>query len=198
MFEVEKKFILNEKQKEALLDGAQFLGGKVFTDAYYDNEQFSLGLSDMWLRKRDDEFNLKIPMREKEGEMINKYHEIEGEMAIREIFAIPIISDFEQDLESFGHLPFCKFETTRKKYAKEGFVIDLDLADFGDWKYGLAEIELVVELKEDMKEAEEKIYEFARRHELEIKHVNGKLVEFFKRKMPEQYEILKKAGIIFD
>lgn len=196
-FEVEKKFILNKEQKEKLLEGAKFLGEKKFTDIYFDNEQFSLGLSDMWLRKRDDEFNLKIPMREKKEEMINKYHEVEGEMAIREIFAIPMVDDFEKDLESFGHKPFCIFQTTRQKYEKEGFIIDLDQADFGDWQYELVEIELLVESKEEMDEASEKIFSFAKKHDLEIDHVNGKLVEFMKRMMPERYEALKKAEIVF-
>lgn len=197
MFEVEKKFILSEKQKEKLLQGATFLNEKTFTDTYYDNEKFSLALNDMWLRKRDDEFNLKIPMRESQGEMINKYHEVEGEMAIREIFAIPKVLDFEKDLASFGHKPFCIFKTTRQKYEKDGFIIDLDKGDFDDWQYELAEIELLVESKEDMKVAEEKIYDFARAHGLEIKHVNGKLVTFIERKLPELYGKLREEKVVF-
>lgn len=197
-FEVEKKFVLNKGQKEKLLEGAEFLSEKKFTDTYFDNDEFSLGLSDMWLRKRDQQFNLKIPMREKKEELINKYHEVEGELAIREIFAIPIVSDFEKDLESFGHKPFCVFQTTRRKYVKEGFIIDLDEADFGDWHYELAEIELLVESKEKMKEAEEKIYEFAERHNLEIKHVNGKLLEFIRRKIPKFYAELVRREVVFE
>lgn len=197
MFEVEKKFILNDEQKKNLLEGAEFLSEKTFIDAYYDNEKFSLGLNDMWLRKRQQEFNLKVPMRESQEEMINKYHEVEGEMAIREIFAIPVVGAFEHDLESFGHKPYCKFKTTRRKYQKEGFIIDLDQADFGDWQYELAEIELLVDSKDKMKESEEKIYEFARHHGLEIKHIDGKLVEFLKRKMPERYAELKNVGVVF-
>lgn len=197
MFEVEKKFILTEEQKKKLLLGAEFLSEQVFFDTYFDNEKFSLGLSDMWLRKRDEDFNLKIPMREKREETINKYHEVDGELAIREIFAIPVVKSFEEDLESFGHQPFCKFKTTRRKYAKAGFVIDLDLADFGDWQYQVAEIELLVKEKADMEKAAEKIFAFARSYDLGILHVNGKLVEFLKRKMPERYAELKKAEIIF-
>jgi adenylate cyclase class IV len=196
MFEVEKKFILTEVQKTKLLGGAEFLGEKIFTDVYFDNEQFSLGTNDMWLRKRGEAFELKLPMREGGQEMINKYHEIEGEMAIREIFAIPVVENFVKDLASFGHTPFCEFRTIRKKYHKAGFGIDLDIADFGDWQYEVAEIELMVEKKEDMKEAEEKIFAFAKKHELELGHVAGKLVEFLKRKMPERYKALLQAGVV--
>lgn len=197
MFEVEKKFILTAEQEKKLLEGAEFLGEKIFTDTYYDNGKFSLALSDMWLRKREAEFNLKIPMRQGEGEMINKYHEVEGEMAIREIFAIPKVLDFENDLASFGHKPFCTFRTTRKKYKKGEFIIDLDKGDFGDWQYELAEIELLVESKEEMKVAEEKIYDFARTHGLEIRHINGKLVTFIQKKLPKLYTKLKEEGVTY-
>lgn len=191
-FEFEKKFILTDEQKEKLLEDAEFLGEKIFTDTYFDNADFSLALSDMWLKKRDDEFNLKIPMRQKEGETINKYHEVDGEMAIREVFAIPKVLDFEKDLQSFGHKPFCVLKTTRKKFFKNGFTIDLDESDFGDWKYRLVEIRLVVNRKDEMNEAEEKIYDFARKHGLETKHIDGKLSEFIKRELPELYEKIKE------
>ena len=36
MIEVEKKFILNEQDKERLTKEAQFLNERVFTDTYYD------------------------------------------------------------------------------------------------------------------------------------------------------------------
>lgn len=198
MFEVEKKFILNEDQRRKLLEGAKFLREEIFTDAYYDNEEFSLGSNDMWLRKRGNDFNLKIPMRQQQEEMINKYHEIEGEMAIREIFAIPVAGTFEQDLKTFGHEPFCTFQTIRKKYEKDRFGIDLDEADFGDWQYEVAEIELMVDSKDEMENATERIYAFAESHDLEISHINGKLVEFLKRKMPERYAALLKSGVVLE
>lgn len=200
--EIEKKFILTPVQKEKLLEDAEFISEKNFTDAYYDNKEFSLALNDMWLRKRDGEFNLKIPMRQKEGEMINKYQELDGEMAIREIFAIPVVSDFETDLASLGHGPFCIFKTVRKKYSKDGFVIDLDKAYFedkeGKWEYELAEIELVVSNEDEMEQAEKKIYEFASRFDLEIKHVNGKLLQFIKKKLPDLYGNLIKTGVAYE
>ncbi|EKE25775.1 MAG: hypothetical protein ACD_5C00037G0012 [uncultured bacterium] len=196
-FEVEKKFILNEKQREKLLEGAEFLSEKKFTDTYFDNDEFSLGLSDMWLGKRDKQFSLKIPVREKKEDLINKYHEIEGELTIREIFAIPIVNDFEKDLKSFGHKSFCTFQTALKKYTKEGFIIDLDEANFGDWQYELAKIKLLVKSENQMKDAEEKIREFASRFGLEVKHVNGELIEFIKREIPEIYERLKKEKIAY-
>jgi len=40
MIEVEKKFILNEQDKERLTKNADFLNERVFTDIYYDTEIF--------------------------------------------------------------------------------------------------------------------------------------------------------------
>ena len=42
MIEIERKFKLNEAEKESLLAGAIFVGEKTFTDVYYDTEDFTL------------------------------------------------------------------------------------------------------------------------------------------------------------
>lgn len=197
MLEIKKKFIPTGAQKKKLLEGAKFLGEEKFTDEYYDNENFSLAFNDIWLSKRGEEFNLKIPIHESREEFIEKYYRIKGEMAIRDIFAIPMIGTFEKDLESFGHKPFGIFETVRNKYEKNGFIINLDEADFGDWQYELVEIELLVESKDEMKDAEERVYEFASRFGLGTIYSNGKLKEFIKRKMPDIYEKLKKEKVVY-
>ena len=61
MIEVEKKFILTTEQEKSLIEGADFLGEKKFTDIYYDDEDFSLTKKDLWLRNREGRFELKIP-----------------------------------------------------------------------------------------------------------------------------------------
>jgi len=51
MIEVEKKFILNEQDVERLTKNAQFLNERIFTDIYYDTENFSLTSYDKWQEK---------------------------------------------------------------------------------------------------------------------------------------------------
>ena len=51
MIEVEKKFILNEQAVERLTKNAQFLNERIFTDIYYDTENFSLTSYDKWQEK---------------------------------------------------------------------------------------------------------------------------------------------------
>ena len=46
MIEIEKKFLLNEDQQRALLDGATELGQKLVRDSYFDTSTYSLTLRD--------------------------------------------------------------------------------------------------------------------------------------------------------
>jgi len=157
MFEVEQKFRLSESQSVKLLDGAEFVWKKTFTDVYYDTVEFALTKNDIWLRKRGEIFELKLPMRDAGNSLTQQYQEIEGEEKIREIFAIPALGDFEGDIAKFLYAPFCDCTTTRRKFKKDGFTIDIDSVDCGDFLYELAEIELLVVEKAQMNEAARKI-----------------------------------------
>ena len=198
MFEVEQKFILSEEDIERLVDGAEFLGEKTFTDTYFDTAEFALTKNDMWLRKRGEEFELKIPMREVTESRTNQYQEIEGEDKIREVFSIAPFKSFVEDIAALGHDAFCVCTTTRKKYQKEGFVIDLDLVEYGDFSYALGEIELLVEQKAQMAEAVGMIEKFAEKNGLKNLPVRGKVIEYLKRKKPEHYRALVAVGVVID
>ena len=55
MIEVEKRFVnVTDENKRALIEDAELLKNKVNVDTYYDQDDFSLTLSDRWLRKRND------------------------------------------------------------------------------------------------------------------------------------------------
>ena len=192
MFKFEKKFLLTNVQREKLLEGAEFLGEEIFTERYFDNAQFSLGLQDMWLWQRGENFHLKIPMHEQINGVNRQYHEIEGEFAIREIFAVPVTGNFIGDLAVNGHVPFCNFTTMRKKYKKENFIINVDNVDYGEWQYQLAEIELSGNDKKEIENINEKIDIFTKDLGLEIMHANGNPIEYLKRKNPQHYLALKK------
>jgi adenylate cyclase class IV len=203
MFEVEKKFKLTEDEKIRLLDGAEFVGEKTFIDVYYDSSEFALTKNDMWLRKRGEIFELKIPMYGALGNsLMQQYQEIEGEQKIREIFAIAPLSDFESDIRSLGYEIFCICKTNRKKYLKNGFTIDLDFVVFEnddneiDFTYVLAEVELLVENKDQMSEAVERIEKFAKEQGLKNDYVRGKVIEYLFRKKPKHFEVLVTTGVV--
>lgn len=198
MIEVEKKFLLDKEQEKKLLEGAEFIAEKVFTDIYYDAPDYSLTANDKWLRSRENKFELKLPFNklgeERQGDL---YDEIEDENKIREIFGLAKDVDMETGLAGNGYSKFCTCKTTRKKYKKGLFGIDIDFVEYNDdFTYELAEIELMIEDESKMQDAIENIIVFAKENGLEVKYVRGKIIEYLKRKKLEHFFALVKSGLI--
>jgi len=194
MIEIEKKFILTPEQEKNLVEEAEFLSTKQFTDIYYDDSDFSLTKKDIWLRERGGKFELKLPMNESlENRTSDQYRELENEDDILSHFGVQNISikDFLIEKE---YKPFCQITTTRKKYKKEGFNIDLDSMDFG---YTVAEIEYMTNDDSKIKEATQSIIEFAEKHNIDTGMViRGKVVEYLRIKNPTHFQALIDAKII--
>ncbi len=191
MIEVEKKLILTPEQEKALVEGAEFIGEKKFTDTYFDDKDFSLTIKDIWLRERDGKYELKLPMNKlSESRVSDQYRELDVEDDILAHFGARGIN-IKDFLTKKGYLPFCTITTTRRKYKKDGFVIDLDVMDFG---YTLAEIELMVDDESKIKEATQAIINFATKYGIgkEIL-VRGKVLEYLRRKNPAHFQALMDA-----
>lgn len=73
----------------------------------------------------------------------------------------------------------------RKSYKKNGFNIDIDKMSFD---YEVCEIELLVEDENKIKEAEEKIVNFAKKYKLEPSKLLAKRIEYLKRFKPEVFQ----------
>ena len=191
MIEVEKKFILTSEQEKKLIEGAEFLGEKQFTDAYYDDKDFSLTKQDIWLRERDGKCELKLPLNESsENRVSDQYRELDAEADILAYFGAQDVS-IQDLLVQRGYIAFCKITTTRRKYKKEDFGIDLDIMDFG---YTLAEIESMIEDESKIKEATQAIVEFAKKYDLDINViVKGKVMTYLERNNPKHYQSLLDA-----
>lgn len=198
MIEVEKKFILNEQDKERLTKDAQFLNERVFTDIYYDTEIFSLTSKDKWLRSREGRFELKLPLHGGTDRLADRYDELEDEQKIREALNLPSNGNLADNLVKNGYSPFCTCKTTRRKYKKEPFIIDLDIVDFQNFTYNIGEIELMVNDKSEIEGAIEKIMNFAKEQNLTIAPVRGKVIEYLKRVKPNHYQALVQAKVVKD
>lgn len=183
MIEVEKKFLLDGAERERLLEGAKFVSEYSFTDTYFDDKNYSLTSKDIWLRKRDGKWELKIPLHKGADRLGDQYRELDTEEEIRGLINIEAYS------------PFSTFMTIRKKYQKGDFIIDLDFVDFGDFKYEIGEIELIVEDESKSAEALDKILNFAKENGLKITHVRGKLMEYLKRMRPDHFQKLVAANV---
>ena len=198
MIEVEKKFILNEQDKERLTKDARFLNERVFTDIYYDTKIFSLTANDKWLRSREGRFELKLPLHEGADRLADQYDELEDEQKIREALNLPSNGNLADDLAKAGYFPFCTCKTTRRKYKKEPFIIDLDIVDFQDFTYNIGEIEMMVNEKSEIEGTIEKIMTFAKEQNLTIAPVRGKVIEYLKRTKPNHYQALVQVGVVKD
>jgi len=184
MIEVEKKFLLSGGQE------------RVFEDEYFDDGKYSLTSRDMWLRRRNGRFELKTPLFVDGCERsVDQYDELEKEEEIRSALDIPESGNLEQDLAKKSFFPFAKLTTTRKKFKKDGFILDFDIVDFGDSTYSIAEVEKMVEDKSQMESAVSEILEFAQKHGLESARVRGKVIEYVRRKNPDHFGVLIDCGI---
>ncbi len=198
MIEVEKKFLLNEQDKERLIKDAKFLNERVFIDIYYDTKFFSLTSNDKWLRYREGRFELKLPLHDGVDRLADQYDELEDEQKIREALSMPFNGTLADDLAKAGYSPFCTCKTTRRKYKKEPFIIDLDIVDFQDFIYNIGEIELMVNNKSEIESAIEKIMVFAKEQNLTIAPVRGKVIEYLKRVRPDHYQALVQVKVVKD
>jgi predicted adenylyl cyclase CyaB len=192
MIEVEKKFILSDDDIGRLTNGAEFLGEKKMKDVYYDTKDFLLTCADKWLRLRGARWELKLPLRT-DGGWHDQYRELETEEEISNELGLDTKKQLEEELARAGYEPFASIITTRKKYKKGDFTIDLDEVDFG---YKIGEIELMVNDESDMPGAIEKITNFAKKAGLTMAPVRGKLIEYLRRNSPKHYQALIDAGVI--
>ncbi len=190
MIEVEIKCQPTPEQKAALLKDATFLGEEITTDIYYDLTNYALAAKDIWLRTRNGKFILKKPAEEK----VSK-HELEDEQEIRAELNLSPGGTLEEALRQAGYNPFFTFSKHRKKYTKEGIVIDLDCAEIEDVTLDLfCEFELMVEKPQQVEKATQKLINFAQRYGITIKEpVKADIMTFIKTVKPELFAVLQKA-----
>lgn len=197
MIEVEKKFHLSDQDKARLLQGAQFIDEETLTDKYYDTADYALTTNDQWLRARNGKFELKISLNKDIAWAADQYDELEDEQEIRKAINLPAKKSFLEDLPASGYSVFCTCTTTRTKYKKGDFTIDLDEVSYqGDFTYSLAEVELMVNEPSEMESAAERIIEFAKQHQIKIEPVGGKVHFYIKNRMPEHFKKLVELKIL--
>jgi thiamine-triphosphatase len=196
MIEVEKKFKLDEAQLARIKKLATFVSKKAFTDIYFDDKKYSLTSRDMWLRKRGNDFELKIPgISARAGKRVNVYVEIYGPKKISQKLKLKKnYSGFIFNLQKNGYRQFCKIRTTRKKYSYGAFIIDIDEIDFG---YSLCEIERVAKNKQEISRIGKEIISFGKKLGLKIDWgLRGKVLEYLWRYDKKHYNKLKKSKVI--
>ncbi len=181
MIEVEKKFQPTEEQLTAMLEGADFLGEKNITDTYYDTPDFTYLKKGIRLRSRDGGWEIKATSKELHGATAQVMREIDTEPEILEELGFSKEENLTDVVEKNLQVIYV-IRTNRWKYKKEGFTIDVDKTDIG---YDMVEIELLVEKKEGIDEADQKILDFAKRFSFEIKKLPSKTVRYLEHYHPD-------------
>jgi adenylate cyclase class IV len=184
MIEVERKFRPTPEQLSGILADAEFLGEKILEDNLYDYPDYRLIKSDVRLRNRNGNFELKIG---DEG-TFGVSEEIEEERGIKNYFKTDksIPQFVEENL-----VKILEYKNTRKKYRLGEFTIDLDDMDFG---YNCLEIELLVADKSEIENANKKIIELAQKYHLNMDKVPTKRSEYFRIVKPEVFKLLYPNG----
>ena len=192
MIEVEKKFLIDKSEISKLLEGAEFLNERKFNDTYWDTPDYSLTTTDHWLRSRDGRFELKVPTLAGGKRLVDQYEELDSDNQIANKLNLSA-DKLEDELRRANYSPFATITTLRKKYKKDGFIIDIDALDFG---YNIVEVELMVNDKDEIENAINKILKFAKINNLEIGQVRGKIVEYIKRNSQRHYKALVATGVV--
>ncbi|MDP3794562.1 MAG: CYTH domain-containing protein [bacterium] len=195
MIEVEKKFLLRDDDIARLTRDARFVREEVLCDVYYDTPDFRVTRADMWLRERNARWELKVSLNKDPNRLGDNFRELETEDEIRGVLGLSQEGTFREDLERRGYGTFCTCITTRRKYKKGDFTIDLDSAEFDGLSYRIAEIELMVETPDEMEAAFDRIRRLALTEGLAVEHVQGKIAAYLKHKKPGHYEALVSAGV---
>jgi hypothetical protein len=220
-FEVERKFLLSEKRwrefKEEV-ESVSLCPPKLthLEDTYFDRESDCCLLENsIWLRKRGQQFELKIPTfgsgKRQSGATV--YEEIEG----LDLISSRLVELFPDKLtqlspERFDEefKPFASFSSDRWSYrldAPDGFPLSLDFdeASFsGDIvrmkdrelsQYFILEIEGICAASDDIPHVESAIGKLAAYFGISARpeRARGKLEEFLKRFRPDLYKRLVKT-----
>lgn len=200
MIEVEIKVQVTDEQMQKLLDGATFICKENLYDEYYDSADYKLTSNGFWLRTRDGKFVLKTPATNDNLFNIEKnlpFHEIDDATLISKALNFPPDQPLVQAVENAQYKPFYKVHTARQKYKKDGIIIDIDHADYGDMTYNICEFEIMVEHQNQTQTALDKLYEFATKHGVSTKRAEGKLFYYIKRKNPEHYKAITTSKKVY-
>lgn len=203
--EVERKFVPGpEVEKSLYALGAELFKEITFRDSYYDSLDLRLTLSDCWLRKRGDSWELKHPPQPGARGLIGastQYTEVTEEdkiiCKVSEVLGVPT----PPSIEAFCLNEFASFVTRRRSFqlpleesSGTMAVVDLDEADFG---FAVGEVEVIVQTQEEVQNAFQKVEEICKKLGVfQESAVQGKVSTFLQLNRVEHYKQLTEAHVV--
>jgi len=208
--EVEKKFAppdMDTLSERIASLGGTTIGEKSFTDVYYDTADCALTRRDMWLRCRDDEWELKLPVTaqaRRSGGENTVFREVEGAAAVseslRSLSLLPGANAADSEasisdiLKTAAAMPIIEITTRRSKWQIESVAIDADCATYG---HSVMELEVMVNVAEEVAAAEEEIARVAALlGATPLGNMGGKVETYIRRFCPSVCSQLIEAGIL--
>ncbi|MDR1236552.1 MAG: CYTH domain-containing protein [Holosporaceae bacterium] len=188
MIEIEKKLNPSNESVELVKKDTIFVTHKIMNDILYDYEDLSLIKNDVWLRKRNGKFDLKVSKdKDRKTRFLDVYDEIEDESKICEILNVVSIKDA-------NFIEIASLTTKREKYKFGEFNIDLDIVTSAadDFVYNLLEVELMVESESDIPIACEKMKKFMDEYDIADKSANAKIIQYFYEKKRHIFDALQQ------
>lgn len=188
MIEVERGYRLNETDYEIIKNNFEKVGEKHIYDEYYDDDGYTLMKWSFYIRNRNGDWDLKIPVKEERP--CDTYHEVEGKEEVKKALA-DLGYDF--DNHNIAHLIIDKsrekFKTT---FAWKDIAIDVDKCDAGH----IYEIELMVEDVSDIEEGYKIMENFRNEYGLTWERAKVNIfLEASKRQVPELYDYFIENSI---
>jgi len=152
--EVEQKFTVPENYRTVMeSNGAFLVSEKTLSDIYLDTEDLALLRRDVWLRRRGDVWELKVPacknVRNTGG--MTQYREITGRREVEKEVANLIENDMDKMVE------MVQVVAIRESWVLGEFNVVIDRMKNDGWSVG--EVEIVVKSHEDVDIARRKVQE---------------------------------------
>jgi uncharacterized protein YjbK len=154
----------------------------------FDYADFSLIKDDIWLRKRNGKFDLKVSKdKNRQNRFLDIYDEIEEESKLCELLNVESIAG-----ENF--IEVANLITKREKYKLGKLNIDFDFVTSAhdDFEYHLMEVELMVETEAEVPIALEKIKQFMLEYEIPDRSASAKIMQYFYEKKRHIFDALSQ------
>ena len=214
MIEVERKYGAPADLKAAITTAEGTLTKSIiFGDTYYDTPNCDLAAKDVWLRRREKQWEIKIPVEGEGGRSGGErsvFREVEGARSVADELAaalgLPAPSDggdgggadgeeiLTRVMADAAARPFAEFVTERVSWSLDGASIDFDHASFG---HSVVEVEVMCERAEQVEDAEKKVEEVAAKLGLEpLTETGGKLETFIRKNCPKHLAVLVSKGYL--
>ena len=180
--EIEMKFVVPDDYATVLESVHAILVSEILLeDTYFDTDHFDLLKRDIWLRKRGDDWELKIPLGDNLMGGFTQYREVVGLEKISNELK-NAINKRPNELDVL-----VQFSSTRENWKLEKFNIVIDRIVEDGWTVG--EIELMNNSSENVMDSKKRIEDLGRKLGFEAQTF-GKVQHCLATQKPEAWKIL--------